>query len=233
MLVAGFPVYGVLRGSNMKAVTPLRSPAMLAEVPAWFAVMAGVALVSLQVAILHGFGQPLVAASGRIALWVGNPSSSETSQQLADWYSFSHIVHGFIFFGLLRLAVPRLPLAARLLIAMGIEIGWEITENTPAVIQHYRKQALAAGYVGDSILNSISDTVMMSAGFVFASRVRARIVIALAIGLEVFTACAIRDNLTLNVLNLVAPSQWAPIQAIHDWQAGGIRGHAGQNIAPP
>jgi hypothetical protein len=50
--------------------------------------------------------------------------------------------------------------------------------------------------------------------------VPARTVIALAIGLELFTAFAIRDNLTLNVVNLIAPSDWAPIQAIHDWQAG-------------
>jgi hypothetical protein len=151
---------------------------------------------------------------------VGDPRSADTSQQLTDWYSFSHIIHGFLFFWLLRFLAPNLPFAARLLIAMGIEIGWEITENTPAIIQHYRKQALAAGYVGDSILNSVSDTAMMSSGFFFASRVRARFVIALAIGLELFTAYAIRDNLTLNVLGLIAPSDWAPIQAIHDWQAG-------------
>src|SRR5690348_6580528 len=194
---------------------------VLAGIPAWAYGAGAAALVAFQVAILHGFGQPLIAASGHILLWVGDPRSADTSQQLADWYSFSHIIHGFIFFGILRLLMPQLPLAARLLIAMGIEIGWEITENTPAIIQHYRKQALAAGYVGDSILNSVSDTVMMSSGFFFASRVRARFVIALAIGLELFTAYAIRDNLTLNVLGLIAPSDWAPIQAIHDWQAGG------------
>lgn len=194
--------------------------AIAARTPGWGYLAGAAALIGLQVAILHGFGQPLIAASGRILLWVGDPRSPDTSQQLADWYSFSHIIHGFIFFGLLRLFAPRLPFAARLLIAMGIEIGWEITENTPAVIQHYRKQALAVGYVGDSILNSVSDTAMMASGFFFASRVRARIVIALALGLELFTAWAIRDNLTLNVLGLVAPSDLAPMQAIHDWQAG-------------
>jgi len=193
----------------------------------WGTVAGAAALVGLQVAILHGFGQPLIAASGKILLWVGNPRSPDTSQQLTDWYSFSHIIHGFIFFGLLRLLAPRLPFAARLLIAMGIEIGWEITENTPAIIQHYRKQALAVGYVGDSILNSVSDTVMMASGFFFASRIRAPIVIALAIGLELFTAWAIRDNLTLNVLGLIAPSDLAPMRAIHDWQAGAAKGAGG------
>ena len=142
------------------------------------------------------------------------------SQQLADWYSFSHIIHGFIFFGLLQLAAPRLPLGARLLIAMSIEIGWELAENSPGVIQHYSQQALAVCYVGDSILNSLSDTLMMCIGFFFASRVRARYIVSVAIGFEIFTASMIRDNLALNVINLIAPAQWASIRAIHDWQAG-------------
>jgi len=188
--------------------------------PVWGYAAAAAGLIGLQLAVLHAFGQPWIAASGRILLWVGDPLSPDTSQQLSDWYSFSHIIHGFIFFGLLRLALPRLPLAARLLIAMGIEIGWEITENTPAVIQHYRQQALAVGYVGDSILNSVSDTFMMSSGFFLASRLKPRTVIALALGLEIFTASAIRDNLSLNVLGLLVPAGWTPMQVIHDWQAG-------------
>jgi hypothetical protein len=204
------------------------APTILAGMPGWGYVAGAAALVGLQVAILHGFGQPLIAASGKILLWVGDPRSPDTSQQLTDWYSFSHIIHGFIFFGLLRLFASRLPFAARLLIAMGIEIGWEITENTPAIIQHYRKQALAVGYVGDSILNSVSDTAMMASGFFFASRIRAPIVIALAIGLELFTAWAIRDNLTLNVLGLVAPSNLASMRGVHDWQAGAGQGAGGQ-----
>jgi hypothetical protein len=188
--------------------------------PAWSYAMAAAVLVAVLVAVLHHLGQPFIGASGHILLWVNDPFSPDTSQQLTDWYSFSHIIHGFLFFWVLRLAAPRLPLPARLLIAMGIEVAWEITENSPAVIQHYRQQAIAAGYVGDSILNSVSDTVMMSSGFVFASRVRARIVIVLALVFEIFTACKIRDNLTLNVIGLVAPSGWAPMRAIHDWQAG-------------
>ncbi|HKQ45417.1 MAG TPA: DUF2585 family protein [Rhizomicrobium sp.] len=181
------------------------------------------ALLGLQIAVLHGFGQPFLAASGRILLWVHDPHSADTSQHLADWYSFSHFIHGFLFFGLLKLLAPRLPFGARLLIAMGIEIGWEFVENSPAVIRHYRQQALAAGYAGDSILNSVCDTATMSAGFFFASRVRARWVIALALALEIFTAWMIRDNLTLNVINLIAPSQWPPIKAIYDWQAESLR----------
>ena len=126
------------------------------------------ALIFIQIGVLHAYGQPFFAASGRLLIWVNDPFSSEMSQQLADWYSFSHIIHGFIFFGLLQLVAPRLPLGARLLIAMSIEISWEVTENSPAIIRHYHEQALAAGYVGDSILNSLSDTFMMTVGFLFA-----------------------------------------------------------------
>jgi hypothetical protein len=178
------------------------------------------ALLAMQILVLHSFGQPAFAASGHFRMWVGDPFSPDTSQQLADWYSFSHIIHGFIFYGLLQLAAPRTPFALRLLIAMGVEIAWEISENTPAVIEHYRQQALAIGYRGDTIFNSLSDTAMMAAGFFIASRAKARYVIAVAVALELFTLLFIRDNLTLNVINLIAPSDWAPIKAIHDWQAG-------------
>jgi hypothetical protein len=201
------------------AIAPEARAVSQAGIPVWGYALAAAGLLGLQAAILHGLGQPLIGAGGRVLLWVGNPRSADTSQQLADWYSFSHIIHGFIFFGVLHLLAPRLPFAARLLIAMGIEIGWEITENSPMVIQHYRQQALAAGYVGDSVLNSLSDTFMMSTGFFCASKLRARAVMAIALVLEIFTASVIRDNLTLNVLNLIAPPGWAPIRLLHDWQA--------------
>jgi hypothetical protein len=206
----------IVSWSSLGKVLPMHT-----RIPAWSYAMAAAVLVAVQVAVLHQLGQPFIG--GHILLWVSDPFSPDTSQQLTDWYSFSHIIHGFIFFWVLKLVAPRLPLPARLLIAMGIEITWEITENSPAVIAHYRRQAIAAGYVGDSILNSVSDTVMMSAGFVFASRLRARIVIVLALVFEIFTACMIRDNLTLNVIGLVAPPGWASIRAIHDWQAEAAR----------
>ena len=177
-------------------------------------------LLGIQIAVLHFDGQPFFAADGRILLWANDPFSPDMSQQLTDWYSFSHIIHGFILYGLLHLAAPRLSFAQRLLIAMSVEIGWEIAENSPAVIAHYRQQALAAGYTGDSILNSLSDTAMMSSGFFLASRMRARYVVLLALVFELFTLATIRDNLSLNVLNLIAPNDWAPIAAIHRWQAG-------------
>jgi hypothetical protein len=187
----------------------------LNRIPVWGYAIAAAALVAVQVAVLHALGQPFLAASGKILLWVGNPFSPDTSQQLSDWYTFSHIIHGFLFYGLTKLVAPRLPWQARLLIAMGIEIGWEIAENTPAVIHHYRKQALAVGYVGDSILNSVMDTVTMACGFLFAWRVKTPYVVALAIALELFTAAQIRDGLALNILGFVGTPK-----VINDWQMG-------------
>jgi hypothetical protein len=102
---------------------------------------------------------------------------------------------------------------------MGVEVAWEITENSPATIQHYRQQAIAAGYVGDSILNSVMDTVTMCTGFLIAWRAPARYVAIAAVGLELFTLAMVRDNLTLNVIGLVLPGDWTAIRAIHDWQA--------------
>ena len=189
------------------------------QVQTRYVVAAAAVLLAIQAGMLHIFGQPWISASGRILLWVNDPFSPETSQQLADWYSFSHLIHGMIFFWLLRWLAPGLPLGAAFLAVMGIEIAWEITENTPAVILHYRQQALAAGYAGDSILNSLSDTTMMSIGFWLAARLRGLQVLARAVSLELFTAVMIRDNLSLNVINRVAPSDWAPIRSLHDWHS--------------
>ena len=175
----------------------------------------GTGLIVLQILVLYLLGQPFISASGQIKLWVSAVLSPEMSQQLFDWYTFSHIIHGFIFYGALRLLFPRMSVGVRLLIAMGIEIGWEIAENTPWVINAYREQALAVGYAGDSILNSVMDTVSMVAGFFFVLRSPVWATVFLAVFFEVFVGYMIRDNLTLNVLNFIYQFEF-----IHDWQSG-------------
>jgi hypothetical protein len=187
---------------------------MAGRVPLTVYALAAAALIVFHVAMLHHAGQPWIAADGVVRLWESDPFSPRMSQELADWYSFSHIIHGFLFFWLTRWLFPRLPLPARLLLCMGVEIGWEIAENSPFVINQYRKQALAAGYAGDSILNSVSDVVMMCTGFLVAARLKARYVIALALAFEITTAVVIRDGLFFNVLNFAYP-----VAAIHDWQS--------------
>ncbi len=183
------------------------------------AVGIGIAIVVAQAGTLYLFGQPPICECGTVQLWEGEVLGAGNSQHLSDWYTFSHIVHGFIFFGLLAWLTPGIPIRVRLLLALGVEAAWEITENTPAVIEHYRQQALAAGYTGDSVLNSVMDTLWMAAGFVFAKKYPWWTTVLAAVVLEVFVLFMIRDNLTLNIINLIYP-----IQAVSDWQsAGGIQ----------
>ncbi|MDO8620373.1 MAG: DUF2585 family protein [bacterium] len=176
----------------------------------------GAGLVALQAFVLFMLGQPAICACGYIKLWEADILSSGMSQHLFDWYTFSHIIHGFIFYGVLKLFFPRMSMGTRLLLAMGLEIGWEIAENTPWVINAYREQALAQGYVGDSILNSLLDTVSMIIGFFLAFRLPVWLTVFLAVLFEVSVGFMIRDNLTLNILNFIYQ-----FDVIHRWQSGG------------
>jgi len=185
-----------------------------ARSPAWKFAAVILALLATQALTLHLMGQPAIAAIG-LRLWANDPLGPDNSQQLADWYSLSHIVHGLIFYGLTKLFFPRLPFAARLALALGVEVCWEIAENTPFVIGAYRRQALAAGYRGDSIVNSLSDSVMMMTGFTIASRLPWWASIVLALLLEGVAALVIRDGLVLNLLNFAV--SWP---ALEHWQAG-------------
>lgn len=137
------------------------------------------------------------------------------SQHLTDWYTISHVIHGFIFYWILWKLFPKMHVGWRLLFALAIEVGWEILENTPMVIDHYRQQALAQGYTGDSILNSISDTIVMIVGFIFARISPTWLTIILLLAMEIIVGYMIRDNLTLNITNLIHVFPW-----IAKWQSG-------------
>ena len=174
------------------------------------------ALLATQGIVLYLLGQPLICECGYIKQWEGVVVSIGNSQQLTDWYTFSHVIHGFLFYLGLWYFFPRMSVLQRLVIVTGIEAGWEIFENTPMVIEHYRQQALAAGYVGDSIINSVLDTIAMIVGFLFATRAPVAATIATGIGLELWVGYSIRDGLTLNVLNFIHQFQF-----IKDWQSRG------------
>jgi hypothetical protein len=175
-------------------------------------------IMAVQALVLHLMGRVWICSCGTVRFWVGDIWSPELSQQLFDWYTFSHIVHGILFYGLLRLVLPRAPVLARLAIAVGLEVSWEIAENSPWVIEAYRQQALAAGYTGDSILNSLSDTVAMMTGFALARWLPWKATVALALALEIVVGALVRDNLTLNILNFVHR-----FPAIEAWQKGAQR----------
>jgi hypothetical protein len=172
--------------------------------------------IALQGLVLLAMGQPLICECGYVTFWSGSISGPENSQQLADWYTYTHIIHGIAFYLLLWLIAPATPIGLRFALAVGIEVGWEIFENTPFIINRYREAALAQGYFGDSVLNSVSDTLASVGGFVLARTMPVWTLSVLVIAAELFSAYMIRDNLVLNIIQLIYPSE-----AISNWQVAG------------
>ncbi|MDM8168906.1 DUF2585 family protein [Roseovarius sp.] len=169
-------------------------------------VATGVALLAM--------GRAGVCPCGYVDLW-GTVGTEEANQQVLDWYAPSHLLHGLLFYAALWLVVPRMAIGWRLVIATVVECAWEIVENTDAMIQRYRDTTVSADYVGDSVLNSVSDIVAMWVGFALARFVPVWVSVLVVIGFEVLTAIVIRDGLALNILMLL----W-PLEAVKEWQGG-------------
>ena len=180
------------------------------RIPSWALCLAVPAIIAVQALVLYAMGRVPICTCGTVKLWYGVVQSSENSQHIFDWYTLTHVVHGFGFYFLTWLVMRKAPFALRLAVAVLIEGVWEIIENTDFVITRY----VSLDYFGDSIVNSVADTVAMIAGFVLAARLPAWNTVAAALALELTLAYLIRDNLTLNIIMLVHP-----IDAVKAWQA--------------
>jgi len=177
---------------------------------------AAAAVCAVVAAVEFWMGRLPFGPAGRPGLWEGNIWSSEQSQRFADPYTFSHTIHGMLFYAILWLLARRSSVRARFIGALVLEGAWEILENSPVIINRYREATIALGYVGDSVFNSVSDIFFAALGFLFAWRARLWVTVAVILAMELGTLFLMRDNLTLNIVMLIHP-----IDAIKAWQMAG------------
>jgi hypothetical protein len=173
------------------------------------------AIICLAAVLLIGMGRPLKYVHGPVRWWTGDIRSDQNSQQIADPYTFTHVIHGAAFYGLARVLRPSAPLSTYALIAITLEAAWEVYENTDQVINRYRAETISLGYYGDSVVNSVADMLACLAGLWLTSRLPRSATIAWVVAVEVLLAFWIRDNLTLNIIMLIHP-----VGAIRAWQMG-------------
>jgi hypothetical protein len=181
--------------------------------PRDFAVMA--AIVAIAALLELAMGRPLTYTKGPIRLWSGDIRSDQNSQQIADPYTVTHVVHGALFYGLARIALPSAPPGLRAIAATTVEAAWEAYENTDQVINRYRTETISLGYYGDSVINSVADMLACVAGFFLTRRLPTKATVIWVLAAELILAFWIRDNLTLNILMLIHP-----VDAIRRWQTG-------------
>ncbi len=183
------------------------------------AALVSILIIAVFAVLLYLMGQPLICECGKIKFWHGpTVLTSENSQHISDWYTFSHIIHGFVFYWIARLLGRKQgwSVGFMLILALIAETSWELFENTDFIINRYRAVTISYDYFGDSVINSVGDVLAMAAGFIFARRAPVRLTILFLVGMEAFVGYWIRDNLFLNIIMLIYPFEF-----ILEWQRGG------------
>lgn len=172
-----------------------------------------VALFGATAVLLRLEGRLWICSCGTLLMWVGEVCSSNNSQHFFDPYSFTHVLHGFLFFWLIAWLVPRLDSSWQLVLAIVVEGAWEVFENTNFIIERYRTATAALGYNGDTVVNSLGDILCCTLGFMIARRLGFRRSLIAFVALEFVLILWIRDSLLLEILMLVVP-----IDVIRMWQ---------------
>lgn len=165
--------------------------------------LAVVGILAMAAIVLHLMGQPWWCKCGRLNPWTSDAWSSHNSQHLFDPYSFTHFSHGLFFYWILFGLFRGWSLERRLLAAVSLESLWEFFENSSFVIERYRTATVSLDYHGDSVMNSVGDILSCTLGFLFASQFAIGVSLAVFAMLEVGLLLTIRDNLTLNIYNLL------------------------------
>jgi hypothetical protein len=185
---------------------------------AWrpWAIAAAIGLTAVDAVVLRLMGRRVWCSCGSLSPWSWDIWSSHNSQHLLDPYTFTHVLHGALYYAILRLLLGSRWPSGRALVAVMVEVAWEIGENTDAVIRAYREATIALNYYGDSVVNSVGDVMAFALGYTGALRLPAWASALVFVAVEVALLLTIRDGLVLNVVMLLHP-----FPAIKTWQMGG------------
>lgn len=173
-------------------------------------------IVLLMIVLLRAQGRLFICACGEVQIWTSDTCSSNNSQHLLDPYSFTHVLHGVMFFWLITLLFRRMARGRQVLLALLLEAVWEVIENSSFIIDRYRTATAALGYQGDTVVNSIGDLLCALLGYLIARKLGVRRSLILFLLVELILILWIHDSLLLQILMLLRP-----IAAIKLWQACG------------